>query len=76
MVERHNRVVPDVISKYCANIPSNWNQMIPYLNFVNDTTVHKTIGQTPFSLVFEQERKYLIDLLLPKAPGHKIANYE
>ena len=76
MVERHNRVVADVISKYCANNPSSWDQMIPYLNFVYDTTIHKTTGRTPFSLVFGQECKYPIELLLPKAPGHEIANYE
>ncbi|XP_075243882.1 SCAN domain-containing protein 3-like [Convolutriloba macropyga] len=75
MVERHNRVFADVISKYCANNPSSWDQMIPYLNFVYNTTVHKTTGQTPFSLVFGQQFKYPIDLLLPKAPGHEIANY-
>ena len=76
MVERHNRVVADVISEYCANIPSSWDQMIPYLNFVYNTTVHKTTGQTPFSLVFGRECNYPIDLLLPKAPGHEISNYE
>ena len=76
MVERHNRVVVDVISKYCANNPSSCDQMIPYLNFVYKTTVHKPTGQTPFSLVFGQECKYPIDLLLTKAPGHEIANYE
>ena len=54
MVERHNRVVADVISKYCAKSPSSWDQMIPYLSFVYNTTVHKTTGQTPFSLVFGQ----------------------
>ena len=76
MVERHNRVVADIISKYCANNPSTWDQMIPFLSFVYSTTVHKTTGQTPFSLVFGQECKYPIDLLLPKARGHEIAIYE
>ena len=76
MVERHNRVVADVISKYCANNHSSWDQMIPYLNFIYNTTVHKTTGQTAFSLVFGQECNYPIDLLLPKAPGHETANYE
>ena len=76
MVERHNRFVADVISKYCANNPSSWDQMIHYLNFVYNMTVHKTTGQTPFSLVFGQECKYPVDLLLAKAPGHEIANYE
>ena len=76
MVERHNSVVAGVISKYCANNPSSRDQMIPYLNFVCNTTVHKTTGQTPFSLVFGQDCKYPIGLLLPKAPGHEFANYE
>ena len=75
-VERHNRFVADVISKYCANNPSSWDQMISYLNLVYNTAVHKTTGQTPFSLVFGQECKYPIELLLPKAAGHETANYE
>ena len=74
MVEHHNRV--NAISKYCANNPSSWDQMILYLNFVYSTTVHKTTGITPFLLVFGQECKYPIDLLLQKAPGHEFANYE
>ena len=76
MVESPNRVVADVRSKYCANNPNSWDQMIPYLSFVFNTTVHKTTGQTPFSLVFGQECKYPVDLLLPKAPHHEIAKYE
>ena len=50
--------------------------MIPYLNIVYNATVYKTTGHTPFSLVFGQECKYPIDLILPKAPGQEIANYE
>ena len=74
MIERHNRVVADVISEYCANNPSSWDQMIPYLNFVYNTTVHKTTGQTPSSLVFGQECKYPIDSR--EHPGHEINNYD
>ncbi|XP_075258359.1 uncharacterized protein LOC142350397 [Convolutriloba macropyga] len=71
IVERHNKV-----SKYSANNSSSWGQMIPYLNFVYNTTVPKTTEQTTFSLVFGQECNYPVDLLLPKAPGHENANYE
>ena len=76
MVERHNSVIADVISKYCANNPSSYlndplSQIIEY-----NTTVHKTTGQTPLSLVFGQECKYPTDLLLPKAPRYEIANFE
>ena len=44
MVKRHNRVVADVISENCANNPNSCDQMIPYLNFVYNTKVHKTTG--------------------------------
>ena len=39
-VERHNRVIADVISKYCAENPRTWDTVLPYLNFVYNTTIH------------------------------------
>ena len=50
--------------------------MIAYLSFVYNTTVHKTTGQTPFSLAFGQESKQSIYFLLPKAPRYEFAKYE
>ena len=50
--------------------------MLPYQSFVYNTTVHRTKGHTPFSLVYGQECKYPIDLLLPEAPSHEIQSYE
>ena len=76
MVEQHNRIIADVISKHCANNPSSWHQMILYLNFVYNTTARKTTRQTPFSLLLAQECKYTVDLLLPKAHGYETDNYE
>ncbi len=65
-IERHNRVVADVLSKYCAENPRTWDTMLPYANFVYNTTVHRTTGATPFALVFGQECQYLVDLFFPK----------
>ena len=75
MVERHNRVVADVVSKYCARNPNTWDEMLSYLSFVYNTTMHRTTGHTPFSLVYGQECKNPIDLLLPKPADHKIQSY-
>ena len=50
-VERHKRVIADVISKYCADNPKTWDTVLPYLNFVYNTTIHRTTGATPFNLV-------------------------
>ena len=68
-VERHNRVVADMLSKYCANNPRIWDRLVPYLTFVYNTTVHKTTGATPFSLVYGAECQYPIDLFYPRQPG-------
>ena len=65
-VERHNRVIADVLSKYCAENPRDWDTMLPYVNFVYNTTIHRTTGATPFSLVYGQECQYRIDLFYPK----------
>ena len=40
--------------------------MLPYVNFVYNTTIHRTTGATPFSLVYGQECQYPIDLFYPK----------
>ena len=54
-VERHNRVLADVISKYCSENPREWESILPYVEFVYNTTVHKSTGETPFSLVFGEK---------------------
>ena len=68
-VERHNRVVADMLSKYCVNNPRIWDRLVPYLTFVYNTTVHKTAGATPFSLVYGAECQYPIDLFYPRQQG-------
>ena len=75
MVERHNWFIADVISKYCAGNPKTWDEMLPYLSFVYNTTVHRTKAHTPFSLVYGKECKYPIDLLLPEAPSHEFTRW-
>ena len=67
-VERHNRVLADVISKYCSENPKEWESILPYVEFVYNTTVHKSTGETPFSLVFGDEAVYPIDLMFSKPP--------
>ena len=65
-VERHNRVIADMVSKYCSDNPQVWDEVLPYLNFVYNTTVHRTTRATPFALVYGQECQYPIDLFYPR----------
>ena len=68
-VERFNRVIADTLAKYCAEKPQEWDVYLPYNTFVYNTTVHRTIGATPYSMIFGREAQYPIDLFVPKPPG-------
>ena len=68
-VERFNRVIADRLSKYCAEKPQEWDVYLPYITYVYNTTVHRTIGATPYSMIFGREAQYPIDLFVPKPPG-------
>ena len=68
-VKRFNRVIAETISKYCAKKPHLWDTYLPYVTFVYNTTVHRTIGTTPYSMLFGKEAQYHIDLFYPKPPG-------
>ena len=71
-VERFNRVIADTISKYCAEKPQQWDLYLPHVNFVYNTTVHKTLGTTPFSMLYGREAQYPIALFYPKPPGDPV----
>ena len=68
-VERFNRVIADTLSKYCAEKPQEWDVYLPYITFVYNTTVHRTIGATLYSMIFGREAQYPIVLFVPKPPG-------
>ena len=74
--ERHSRVLGDVISKSCAGNPWNWVEMLRFVEFVYNTTVHRTTQVTPFSLVFGQECQYPIDLFYPKPHDAELSQRE
>ena len=67
-VERFNRVIADTLSKYCAKKPHLWDTYLPYVTFVYNTTVHRTVGTTPYSMLFGKEAQHAIDLFYPKPP--------
>ena len=66
-VERHNCVIADVLSNYCAENLWDWDTMLPYANFVYNTTIHRTTRASLFNLINGQECQYPIDLFYPKA---------
>ena len=74
-VERFNKVIAETHSKNCAEKKQEWDVYLPYINFVCNTTVHRTIGATPYSVVFGREAHYPIDLFVPKPPGDPTSKF-
>ena len=68
-VERFNKILADTLLQFCAEKPQEWDVYLPYITFVYNTTVHRTIGATPYSMIFGREAQYPIDLFVPKPPG-------
>ena len=75
-VERHKRVLADVISKYCSESPREWESILLYVEFVYNTTVHKSTEETPFSLVFGDEAVYPIDLIFSRPTDTELKVHE
>ena len=65
-VERHNRVIADVVSNSFADNPRISDTNLPYLNFVYINTIHRKTVATPFNLVHGQECQYPFDLFNPE----------
>ena len=68
-VDRFNGVIADRLSKNCAEKPQEWDVYLPYITFVYNANVHRTIGATSCSMIFGREAQYPIDLFVPKPPG-------
>ena len=49
-VERFNRSMADKPSKYCADCPGDWDELLPYIALAYNTSVHKTKNADPSAL--------------------------
>ena len=68
----HNRVIADVISKYCGDSPRTWDKLLPYLIFIYNTTIHRTTQATPYRLVYGKEGQYPINLFFRKPHAEEL----
>ena len=68
MVERSNRTIIDVLSKYCEAEP-DWDLKLPLVLFAIRTSEHATTGFSPFNLVYGQEARVPWDVVYGDAPN-------
>ena len=61
-VERMNRTLLQQLSCMCGDKPRTWDQMIPHIFSAYRCCVQKSTGQTPYMMVYGEERKLPVDL--------------
>ena len=66
LVERQNRTLSGMISKFTNKLRNDWDEHLPYLMLAYNTTTHQSTGCTPFSLVFGRECNLPVDIIYPR----------
>ena len=68
MVERSNRTIIDILSKY-GEKEADWDLRIPLVLFALRTSEHASTGFSPFHLVYGREAKIPWDIVYGPAPS-------
>ena len=68
MVERSNRTLIDIFSKYGEETP-DWDLKLPLLLFAIRTSEHTTTGFSPFALTYGREARLPWDIVYGPAPN-------
>ncbi|VDI28918.1 Hypothetical predicted protein [Mytilus galloprovincialis] len=63
MVERGNRTIKDMLSKYIDRNQSDCDKYIEYKVMAYDSTSHDSTGTTPCRMMFGDEIKMPLDLI-------------
>ena len=63
MIERMNRTIQDILSKYIKSHQRDWDQHLDFLTMAYNSTPHESTGLTPHRLVYGQEMKFPLDII-------------
>jgi hypothetical protein len=63
IVERSNRTIESMLSKYVSQNQRDWDEHLPMLMLAYRSTVHESTGYTPNYLMFGRELNLPIDLV-------------
>lgn len=66
LVERLNRTIEDMISKFVSKEQKDWDLYLPYLMMAYRSFVHDTMGETPCFMMMGREVTLPVDLVFGK----------
>ncbi|VDI68960.1 Hypothetical predicted protein [Mytilus galloprovincialis] len=71
MVERMNKTINDMLSKYIKPHQRDWDKYLDYLMMVYNSTPHQSTGFTPHHLDYGEEMRMPLDLLTEKLENNE-----
>ena len=63
LVERLNRTIEDMLSKFVSKHQKDWDHYLPYIMMAYRSSVHETLGETPCFMMMGREATLPVDLL-------------
>ena len=53
--ERVNQVIEDMLRSYCNQEPRLWLKFLPFVEFAYNSSVHRSLGMSPFKALYGQD---------------------
>lgn len=63
MIERMNRTIQDMLSKYIKSHQKDWDLQLDYVTLAYNSTPHESTGLSPHKMVFGREIKLPLDVM-------------
>lgn len=76
MIERLNRTIKDILSKYISVNQTDWDTFIDGIVFAYNSTIHESTGMTPYKMVFGEEMTLPVNLISENLDSDDIAVYK
>ncbi|VDI25057.1 Hypothetical predicted protein [Mytilus galloprovincialis] len=64
LVERSNRTIKDMISKYVRTDQRDWDRWIDFVAMAYNSTPHQSTEISPFRMIFGEEMRMPLDVIL------------
>ena len=72
LVERQNQTLKQMIRTYVNKKQSDWDELLPYLSFAYNSSVHSTTGVTPYFLLYGREATLPVDVAMDWIPDAQL----
>jgi uncharacterized membrane protein len=68
LVERQNQTIKQMIRTYVNKKQDDWDELLPYLSFAYNTSVHASTGASPYFLLYGREATLPVDVAMEWIP--------